>query len=168
MEQARKWSPYLIIALLLVATIFLITKGCKGPIDPGKTTTDTIYVKGKSDTIYIPGKPDTVTKYVPYPVYVETPKGDHFGKDSSAYTVLNESGRVEVMTYPATDSIRVEIEPVAIERLITQVDSIMISRVDTMKIHTTTTIDQPWYNTFLSGFVSAILAVAGVIGAFVL
>jgi len=161
MEQARKWFPYLIIAMLLVVTVVLTLKGC----NPKEKV---IYKPGKETVKHIPGIPDTVTKFVPYPVYIEKPKGDHFGKDSSVYTVSKESGKVEVTTYPATDSIRVEIEPVVIERLITRTDTLKIHRVDTMKIYSTTTIDQPWYNTFLSGFVTAILAVAGVIGAFAL
>ena len=71
-------------------------------------------------------------------------------------------------TYPATDSIRIEVEPVTIERLITRVDTLKLDRIDTLKITTTITGDQPWYDTFLTGFITAVLVVAGVIGAFAL
>jgi len=60
------------------------------------------------------------------------------------------------------------VEPVTIERLITRVDTLKLDRIDTLKITTTITGDQPWYDTFLTGFITAVLAVAGVIGAFAL
>ena len=160
MEQARKWFPYLIIASLLGAVIFLILRE--------KPETKVTYKPGKETVKLIPGVPDTVTKLVPYPIFVDRPKGDHFGKDSSVYTVSKESGKVEVTTYPATDSVRIEVEPVTIERLITRVDTLKLNRIDTLKITTTIAGDQPWYDTFLSGFITAVLAVAGVIGAFAL
>ncbi len=170
MEQGRKWFPYLITALLLSAVIYLILKENKEPENPGKITKDTTVTAGKLDSTYEKGKSDTTIKYVPYPypVYVERPSGTNYQKDSSRYIVENDRGRAEITTYPATDSIHVSIEPIAFERLIFQIDTLKLFQHDTMVIHTTETINQPWYNTFLSGFVTAILAVAGVIGAFAL
>ena len=165
MEAARKWSPYIFAAVIL--TLIAVIAIC---LLNGKPTPEIkkVYIPGKETVKYIPGTPDTVTKYITQKIYIEKPAGQHFGKDSSTYTIRNEHGRAEVTTYPATDSIRIEVEPVTIERLITRVDTLKLDRIDTLKITTTITGDQPWYDTFLTGFITAVLAVAGVIGAFAL
>ena len=165
MEAARKWLPYILAAVIL--TLIAVIAIC---LLSGKPTAEIkkVYIPGKETVKYIPGTPDTVIRRVAYPVYVERPAGRHFGKDSSTYAIENENGRVAVTTYPATDSIRVELEPIVIERQISRVDTMRIHQVDTLKITTTIAESQPWYDTFLTGFITAVLAVAGVIGAFAL
>lgn len=166
MNQKSSWLPILIAVAVLLLGYFLVVKpGCSTPPHTGS---DTVYTPGKTDTLYLKGTPDTVIKRVPYAVYIEKPQGEHFGADSSLYMVDDEFGSAAVTTYPATDSIRIEIEPIIIERQISRVDTMWLHKVDTLKITTTIETDQPWYDTFLSGFITAILAVAGVIGAFAL
>lgn len=159
MEAARKWLPYILVLILIAIIVGLLLFG------DTKTVEKEIYIKGEIEKV-IPGKPDTVLVPVPYPVYTERPKGDHHGKDSSTYAIANDHGKVSVTTFPATDSIRLDIEPVVIERFITRIDTAL--RVDTMKTFSTIIEESPWYDTFLSGFITAILAVTGVIGAFAL
>ena len=53
-------------------------------------------------------------------------------------------------------------------KLLAVAGDLPLDRIDTLKITTTITGDQPWYDTFLTGFITAVLAVAGVIGAFAL
>jgi len=152
----------LISGLILIAGWVLLGKS--GCTSPQKKQSDTVYAKGKTDTVFTKGKTDTVTNYIPYPVYVEKPTGQHFGKDSSRYTVTNLNGSVDVVTFPATDSIRIEIEPVTIERLITRVDTLLLHRIDTLTITNTITAEQPWYDTFLAGAGTVVVLVLTTIG----
>ena len=166
MNRKSSWLFILGAVAVLVLSYFLVVKpGCSAP---PRTGSDTVYTPGKIDTIYIEGTPDTVIRRVAYPVYVERPEGQHFGKDSSTYTIRNENGSVAVTTYPATDSVRIEVDPIIIERQISRVDTMWLHQIDTLRITTTITGDQPWYDTFLTGFITAVLAVAGVVGAFAL
>ena len=143
----------LISGLILIAGWVLLGKsGCTSP------------QKKQSDTVYTKGKTDTVTNYIPYPVYVEKPTGEHFGKDSSHYTVSNLNGSVDVVTFPATDSIRIEIEPVTIERLITRVDTLLLYRIDTLTVTNTLQAEQPWYDTFLAGAGTVVVLLLTTIG----
>ena len=152
----------LISGLILIAGWVLLGKS--GCTSPQKKQSDTVYAKGKTDTVFTKGKTDTVTNYIPYPVYVEKPTGQHFGKDSSRYTVTNLNGSVDVVTFPATDSIRIEIEPVTIERLITRVDTLLLHRIDTLTITNTITAEQPWYDTFLAGAGTVVVLVLTTLG----
>ena len=152
----------LISGLILIAGWVLLGKS--GCTSPQKKQSDTVYAKGKTDTVFTKGKTDTVTNYIPYPVYVEKPTGQHFGKDSSRYTVTNLNGSVDVVTFPATDSIRIEIEPVTIERLITRVDTLLLHRIDTLTITNTITAEQPWYDTFLAGAGTVVVLLLTTIG----
>jgi len=166
MEQTRNNKPLwlVILGLILIVVVgFLITQktGCN-PLQEIKS--DTVRIPGKTDSVYIPGIKDTITKYVPYPVYIEKPTGTHFGKDSSHYQIANQHGNTEVVTFPATDSIRVEIEPITIERLITQIDTLKLHTTDTLKITNTIELTSPWYDSFWAGAASVILVALGLVG----
>ena len=152
----------LISGLILIAGWVLLGKS--GCTSPQKKQSDTVYAKGKTDTVFTKGKTDTVTNYIPYPVYVEKPTGEHFGKDSSHYTVSNLNGSVDVVTFPATDSIRIENEPVTIERLITRVDTLLLYRIDTLTVTNTLQAEQPWYDTFLAGAGTVVVLLLTTIG----
>jgi len=155
------WLVILGLILILVVGILLTQKGCN-PKPEAKT--DTLFLPGKPDSVYIPGTKDTITKYVPYPVYIEKPTGTHFGKDSSHYQIANQHGNTEVVTFPATDSIRVEIEPITIEHFITQIDTLKLHTTDTLKITNTIELTSPWYDSFWAGAASVILVAIGIVG----
>ncbi len=155
------WLVILGLLLILVVGFFLTQKGCK---QEPQTKTDTLFIPGKTDSVYIPGEKDTITKYIPYPVYIEKPTGTHFGKDSSIYQIANQHGNTEVVTFPATDSIRMEIEPITIEHFITQVDTLKLHTTDTLKITNTIEIESPWYDSFWAGAASVILVALGIVG----
>ena len=154
----------MILGLILILVVgFLITQksGCN---PKPETKTDTLFIPAKTDSVYIPGTKDTITKYVPYPVYIEKPTGTHFGKDSSVYQIANQHGNTEVVTFPATDSIRVEIDPITIERLITQIDTLKLHTNDTLIITNTIELTSPWYDSFWAGAASVILVAIGIVG----
>ena len=163
-QRSNKTLWLVILGLILIVVVgFLITQksGCN-PTPEAKT--DTLFLPGKTDSVYIPGTKDTITKYVPYPVYIEKPTGTHFGKDSSHYQIANQHGNTEVVTFPATDSIRVEIEPITIEHFITQIDTLKLHTTDTLKITNTINIESPWYDSFWAGAASVILVALGIVG----
>jgi hypothetical protein len=163
-EQQKSRVIWLVLVALIPILVvgYLVTqKGCNST---PTANTDTLYIPGKTATLYIPGKTDTVTKYVSYPVYIEKPAGIHYGKDSSQYNVANLNGSYEVVTFPATDSIRIEIEPITIEHFITQVDTVIFHTTDTLKITNTIELESPWYNTFLAGAGSVVMIVLTVLG----
>ncbi|MBW7889550.1 MAG: hypothetical protein H3C48_00670 [Chitinophagaceae bacterium] len=136
------------------------------PAPPPTIKERTVYLPGKTDTLFIPGVPDTITKFVPFPVYVSTtPPVEQFGADSSQYKIETPEGsKAQVTTFPATDSIRVEIEPVQILREITRIDTLKLTTVDTIRVETITEIEQPWYNTFMFGAITtAVLTIGGLL-----
>ena len=130
-----------VLAVLFAALIFWIGftfHSCRKAEDPAKTTyikgaETTALIKGKDSIKVTPGEPDTVVKYVPYPVYVSAPAGIRHGSDSSSYNLTRKEGIVDVITFPATDSVRIEFLPMAPERIITRIDTVFRWRVDTLR-----------------------------------
>lgn len=139
----------------------VLMKGKDSVIAYYKGVTDSLLKRGRSDT--------TKIERIPYPVYIERPQGIKFGSDSTHYKIKNEHGSVDVTTFPATDSIRLEIEPVVIVKYIervdtlqlTRIDSVYVQRVDTLKI--TTKADRPFYDHWEFGAVGA--TIVGIITA---
>lgn len=142
----------IIIALVLLAVNYSVKQKEETQVIIQGKDSVIAYLFGKTDSLLKAGKQDTTIVKVPYPVYIERPTGVDYGKDSTHYMVSNDKGRVEVTTYPATDSVKIEIEPIVIEKhisridtlFITRVDSLIVQRVDTLKI--TVKEDRPFYD----------------------
>lgn len=129
---------------------------------------ETIYVKGKDSVIT---KSDTIINYIPK--YFETTKiiSDtvhitHFNQDSSIVkdTVINnlDTAIVQITTYPAIDSIKYNLDLRLSEKLTTVIDSVWITRVDTLKITEDTSV---WYDNFIFGaLTTAIVTILVIFG----
>lgn len=154
--ENKNYKGFIITLILVVCAVALLvklTERTKIEEQEYKKGQDSIsYLKGKIDSLYKAGKADTVIEKAFYPVYIEKPSGEHFGKDSTVYTVKNDTVRAKVITYPVTDSIKIEIEPLIITRTIHQVDTLKITQIDTLKIHRVDTLityrepDRPFYD----------------------
>jgi hypothetical protein len=133
-----RYSWVLILLSLVIGIVYYLTscnsKPIANKIEYIKGNNSITLVKGDRDSIVKTGMPDTVIKYISYPIYIERPKPIQYGKDSSIYSVKNNNGTVEVTTYPVTDSIRIDIQPIIIEKQIKQIDTLLITQIDTLKI----------------------------------
>ncbi len=180
MEQKFSFTGFFVtLGLIIVAVLFMVSYSVRQKEETqiiqeemlrGKDSV-IAHLIGKTDSLLKAGRQDTTVIRVPYPVYIEKPTGTQFGKDSTVYQVSNDKGRVEVTTYPATDSVKIEIEPIVIERFITRVDTLVLSRVDsifvqrtdTLKITVTVPEERPFYDHWEFGAAGA--TVIGIITA---
>jgi hypothetical protein len=154
--ETKNFKGFIITLILIVcavAVLVRLTERNKIEEQQYKKGQDSInYLKGMVDSLLILGKPDTVVEKAFYPVYIEKPTPTHYGKDSTVYTVKNDSIRAKVITYPVTDSIKIEIEPLVVTKTIHQVDTLKITQIDTLKIYRVDTLityresDIPFYD----------------------
>lgn len=131
-----------------------------------KVTTQTKeYRPGKQDTVYLPGTPDTIYQTRVYERVIRVPAEDvtGYGNDSSRVdsTIHFESGQLTlgVTTYPAIDSLRFDIELLKVDREIFRVDTLLLTRVDTIVIKTREEIKPAFYESWWFG--SAVTALVG-------
>lgn len=124
------------------------------------------YVKGDTDTLVIPGRPDTVKIYQPW-VIVKTVMPEQteiITPDSSVYELEESVGdssalKIYAVTYPQTDSIRINITGLNLTEYITRTDSFMLSRTDTVFRFINSAEDVPWYDNFITGAATALVTV---------
>ena len=155
-------TKYIFIALLVIASIFLASLLFKSdrPSTP-------IYIKGKDSVVV---KSDTAIVYIPkYLVtektIVDTVHITHFNQDSSIVrdTIISDldTAIATITTYPKIDSLKLQLDLRLTEKLTTIHDSIWITRIDTLK--TVEFESAPWYDSFLTGFLSAIAIITGIL-----
>lgn len=124
------------------------------------------YKEGKPDTVFVQGDPDTVYFSRVYEKIVQVPveKIISFGEDSSKTdTTINlDNGTLTLglTTYPAIESLKLDIDLLTVDREIVRADTIKITRVDTLNITKEFYIEPAWYETWWFG--SIITATAGV------
>jgi len=136
-----KTINYILVFLFFGLIGFGIYKYKKPPIPENIPT----YIFGKKDTVTIKGKPDTVT--VTKKIYVEkkilpNAKGGDITPGVAALTPIvdtlivqkDDSLYLRISSYPVPDSLFYSIHWIGKERIIKQVDTIMITQVDTIKI----------------------------------
>ena len=154
-------TKYIFIALLVIASIFLASLLFKSDIPEIK------YIKGKDSVVT---KTDTVTQYIPKYIATEKIISDtvhihHFNNDSSIVkdTVVHDMDTViaTITTYPVIDSLKLKLDLRLTEKLTTIHDSIWITRIDTLK--TVELEPTTWYDSFLTGFLSAIAIITGIL-----
>ncbi len=173
-EKSSIKGFFVTLGLIIVVVLFAVNFSVKQQEETREVVKgkDSViaYYKGITDSLLKRGREDTVkTERVPYPVYVEVPVGTQYGQDSTHYTVKNEHGTVDVTTYPATDSARIEIEPIVIFKYIERVDTLLLSRVDSIYIHRVDTLkitvpeDRQFYDHWEFGAAGA--TVVGIITA---
>jgi len=124
------------------------------------------YVKGDTDTLVIPGRPDTVKIYLPWVIdkTVMPEQTEIITPDSSIYEFREPAGdssalKIYAVTYPQTDSIRVNITGLNLAEYITRTDSFFISRTDTVLRFIHFAGDVPWYDNFITGAATALVTV---------
>lgn len=115
------------------------------------------YKEGKPDTVFVKGDPDTVYFSRVYEKIVQVPveKIISFGKDSSKTdTTLNlENGTLTLglTTYPAIESLKLDIDLLTVDREVIRVDTFKVTRVDTLNITKEILIEPSWYETWWFG-----------------
>ena len=115
------------------------------------------YKEGTPDTVFVKGDPDTVFFSRVYEKIVQVPveKIVSFGRDSSKTdtTVNLENGTLTLglTTYPAIESLKLDIDLLTVDREIVRVDTFKVTRVDTLNITKEVSIEPAWYETWWFG-----------------
>lgn len=115
------------------------------------------YKEGKPDTVIVQGDPDTVYFSRVYEKIVQVPveKIVSFGKDSSKTdTTINlDNGKLTLglTTYPAIESLKLDIDLLTVDREIFRTDTIKVTRIDTLNITKEIYIEPAWYETWWFG-----------------
>ncbi len=165
------WLYFIIIVVLFGAMIFFGIKGCdeKSQTKESETrelkagTPDTVTIR-TVDTLWLEKRTRDV-------VYVPVEKIVRYGQDSSRFdtTIVSNHALISVgaTTFPAIDSLRLDVVSSLRYPEITKTDTIKITRVDTL---TTTRIietasEVPWYDRFWVGAVTSTAVVGGLIYA---
>lgn len=119
-----------------------------------KPDTETVYVKGKDSVVT---KSDTIINYIPKYIVTEKIISDtvhitHFNQDSSIVkdTVIydRDTAIIAITTYPKIDSIKYNLDLRLSEKLTTIIDSVWITRIDTLKTYED---NSAWYDNFIFG-----------------
>ncbi|MCA0387925.1 MAG: hypothetical protein LCH52_05465 [Bacteroidetes bacterium] len=153
------WVVLMLIALIVAVLVFTKVKRV-----PGKETKE--FKTGKQDTVFVQGKPDTVffSRVFEKIVHVPVEKIIRYGSDSSKVdtTFSLQDGEIDlgVTTYPAVDSLKFDIELLTVNREIVRVDTVKLTRVDTLVITRETVIEPAWYESWWFG--SLVTAGAGI------
>lgn len=163
---------YLFLALSVIGVItFFCFRGCE---DKKTTLLESREMRaGKADTITI-RTVDTVWKETKTReiIRITEEKIVRYGKDSSRFdtTITKDysSIRVAGTTFPAIDSLRLDVASLLKYPEITKTDTILISRVDTLQITKIieAASDVPWYDRFWFGAVTSTAVVVGLVYAF--
>ncbi len=115
------------------------------------------YKEGKPDTVFVKGDPDTVYFSRVYEKIVQVPveKIISFGEDSSKTdTTINlDNGTLTLglTTYPAIESLKLDIDLLTVDREIVRVDTFKVTQVDTLNITKEILIEPSWYETWWFG-----------------
>jgi len=165
-------AVYLILALVVLNVIaFFVFKGCdeKPQIKESETremkagTPDTVTIR-TVDTVW----KETKTREI---IRITEEKIVRYGKDSSRFdttiTKDNSSIRVAGTTFPAIDSIKLDVTSLLKFPEITHTDTVKITRIDTLQITKiiTEASDVPWYDRFWVGAVTSTAVVVGLVYA---
>lgn len=139
------------IILFIVVILVLITNKKPNPKEIWE------YKEGKPDTVFVYGEPDTVYFSRVYEKIVQVPveKIVSYGEDSSKTdTTINlDNGKLTLglTTYPAIDSLKLDIDLLTVDREIIRVDTFKVTRVDTLNITKEIYIEPAWYETWWFG-----------------
>lgn len=157
--------------LLLAGLLFFAFKGCdeKPQLKESETremkagTPDTIKIR-IVDTLWMDKRITEVIK-------IREEKIVQYGSDSSRFdtTITRDDSSIRVAgtTYPAIDSIKLDVASLLKYPEITRTDTIKITRVDTLQITKIieSATDVPWYDRFLVGAVTSTAVVVGLVYA---
>lgn len=128
------------------------------------------YKEGKPDTVFVYGKPDTVfiSRFFEKVITVPAEKIINYGKDSSKVdtTVTLDNGYLTlgVTTYPAIESLKLDIDVLTVDREVLRVDTLKILQVDTLNITKEITIGPEWYESWWFGsLVTASIGIAAIV-----
>lgn len=139
------------IILFIVMILVLITNKKPNPKEIWE------YKEGKPDTVFVYGEPDTVYFSRVYEKIVQVPveKIVSYGEDSSKTdTTINlDNGKLTLglTTYPAIDSLKLDIDLLTVDREIVRVDTFKVTRVDTLNIIKEFYIEPAWYESWWFG-----------------
>ncbi len=152
------------IILFIVVILVLITNKKPNPKEIWE------YKEGKPDTVFVYGEPDTVYFSRVYEKIVQVPveKIISFGEDSSKTdTTINlDNGKLTLglTTYPAIDSLKLDIDLLTVDREVIRVDTLKVTRTDTLNITREIRIEPAWYESWWFGsIVTAILTITAII-----
>jgi hypothetical protein len=165
MSNSNK-TLYIILAVIAVGLLILFgLRGCENPYK--KALRESTEMKaGTPDTITI-RTVDTVwrEKRITEVIRITEEKIVRYGKDSSRFdttiTKDDSSIRVAGTTFPAIDSLRLDVASLLKYPEITKTDTILISRVDTLQITKIieTASEVPWYDRFWTGVAASAIPV---------
>lgn len=139
------------IILFIVVILVLITNKKPNPKEIWE------YKEGKPDTVFVKGDPDTVYFSRVYEKIVQVPveKIVSFGRDSSKTdTTINlDNGKLTLglSTYPAIDSLKLDIDLLTVDREVIRVDTLKVTRTDTLNITKEIYIEPAWYESWWFG-----------------
>lgn len=159
---------YILVLWALATILFFLLKGCDSP----KEQIESELKKGLADTVIV-RTADTVwiEKHFAQVVRVPAEHITRFGADSSRFdtTVTRDSVTVRVAgtTFPAVDSLRLDLASIVHFPEVTKENNIYITRVDTLQIDRIIerATEVPWYDRFWVGAATTIaLGVSIIIG----
>lgn len=145
------WAILALVAL--AASLWIYRSLSPDPKLPAKE----VYVAGKTDTLFLPGSVDTVYIYRNFETIVRVPANDirSYGHDSSHVdtTIVFPDATITLglSTFPMVDSLRFSVDLSALSRDIYRSDTLILSRIDTIKTSETVFINSPWYESWWVG-----------------
>ena len=170
MNSNSGWIFGIIAIAVLAIGGFFFAKSCN---TPETTVTETRSLTKGNEDVTAKHTTDTVYRDRYFRQYIRVPAENilQYGKDSSRFdtTVISDSLTVRVAgtTFPAIDSLRLDIASILRYPVITNTDSIFIHRVDTLTIERIIqgSADLPWYDRFWTGaLTTTILGLSLIIG----
>jgi hypothetical protein len=146
---------------IVLAIIFLLVGALVYKSVTDRTITNTTIKEelkqGKPDTVFVAGKPDTVFLSRIYEKVIRVPVENitNYARDSSKTdtTVVLQNGTINIgiTTYPAIESLKLDIDLLTIDREIYRIDTLKMLRVDTLNITKEIKTEPSWYETWWFG-----------------
>ena len=145
---------YIVIIAIVLSVLFSLFRPMKKSVPEKQIKTETTYSPGKTQQLYKQGKDSVTTKTKSLHEKIIL---HHSAEDSTfKYSTADSSSKLSLIIQPAADgNLAVDYFLDLTTKDLVRIDTIIQTRIDTLKIKQTITerIDPPFYNTFLFGAV---------------